>query len=607
MPDRFWRALIGRQRIRRGDRVTLNRYAHALSYLREWRGRMFIATTVTIVATALGLAQPLVAGRIVNNISSSSPVLLPALVLVAIFLTQSALDSVGRYLLERVGEQLVLAIRERFARHILALRIEHLSTVRVGDLLSQVSNDISLLSQIPKNLVEIGTGVLAVAVAAAVMCYLDPLLFVVALIVTTIAFGGASLALSRIQRAAKDKQMAVGELSSNLERAIAAIRTIRIFRSEAREEAAITSAAHKAYDAGIRSAGLTALATPIIRLSTSGSFLLILLIGSVRVANGSLQLGTLVTMFLFTMYALFPLSNLFQGVISIRMALGSFERVQATLALDAEEDPNVVLASQTPPHRQRHDSSAPTLEFDNVSFAYGDRTGVKDVSFTVGYRTTTAIVGPSGAGKTTLLSLIGKFYEPTTGMIRLGGRDYRRLTTREVRSAFAIVEQDAPVLHGTVRENLLIGNPEATEEQLWAALEAANLKDHVSQLQGGLDAPVGDRGGALSGGERQRIAVARALLSDCPIVLLDEPTSNLDMQNEKLLVDALAALRERKSLIIIAHRLSTVISADEIIVLADGSIEAQGPHSALVNSSDLYRSLVDSELKPSESVDMSGT
>lgn len=578
--------------------MTLTRYTQLLSYLGRWRGRMVVATAVTLLATVLGLAQPLLAGHIVDSISTSSPILAPSLLLVTVFLLQSATESAGRYLLERVGEQLVLALRERFARQVLALRIEHVHATRVGDLLSQVTTDLALLSQVPKNLIEVATGGLAVGVAAAVMCYLDPLLFTVALVITTIAFGGASLALSRIQQAAADKQSAVGSLAANLERCISAIRTIRIFGAERREEAAIVVAAHTAYDAGIRSAALTALATPVIRLSTSGSFLLILLIGSIRVANGSLELGTLVTLFLFTMYALFPLSNVFQGVISLRIALGSFDRVHTTLSLATEDQPVPPAASAAAPPPPR--PLTPVLEFDHVSFAYSDRRILDEVSFTLDHRTTLAIVGASGAGKTTILSLIGKFYPPATGSIRLNGCEYSALSPADVRSALTIVEQDAPVLHGTIKDNLLLARPDATDDELWSALEATNLSLLVSRLPGGLDAPVGDRGSTLSGGERQRLALARAILSGRPLALLDEPTSNLDIRNEKLLLEALDELREHTSVIIVAHRLATVRSADMIIVLADGKIAACGQHTDLMSTSPHYQSLVESGLGGSQ-------
>jgi ABC-type multidrug transport system fused ATPase/permease subunit len=241
--------------------------------------------------------------------------------------------------------------------------------------------------------------------------------------------------------------------------------------------------------------------------------------------------------------------------------------------------------------------AAPAIELDRVTFGYGDGEPVlHEVSFRVPYGTRTALVGPSGAGKSTVLALVERFYEPNSGALRVGGVDIRDLPRAELRRQLGYVEQESPVLAGTIRENLRLTTPGATDAEMLGVLDAVNLCDIVGRTPLGLDAQVGEGGVLLSGGERQRLAIARALLAAPPILLLDEPTSNLDARNEAALRAAIDAVAERRTLLIIAHRLSTVVDADQIVVLDGGRVVATGRHDELTEASPLYRELASHQL-----------
>jgi ATP-binding cassette subfamily B protein/ATP-binding cassette subfamily C protein len=304
----------------------------------------------------------------------------------------------------------------------------------------------------------------------------------------------------------------------------------------------------------------------------------------------------LVAFVLFLFFLVMPLGQALHAYTQLQTGLGALQRMEDVLALPLESDD--VQSADRESADIENDVTPIAVEFDRVTFGYAGSLEpvLADVSFAVPYGTRTALVGPSGAGKSTILQLVERFYDTTAGAVRVGGPDVRDQRRADLRRQLGYVEQEAPVLAGTLRDNLQLTVPDATEAQMMAVLGAVNLTDIIDRTPLGLDAQVGEGGVLLSGGERQRLAIARTLLAAPPILLLDEPTSNLDARNEVALRQAIDTVAEQRTLLIVAHRLSTVVDADQIVVLDRGRVVAVGRHEELTETSELYRELATNQL-----------
>jgi ABC-type multidrug transport system fused ATPase/permease subunit len=526
-------------------------------------------------------------------------VLLLAIVLVA----QLLLEALGHFQVERIGEKIVFELRDVFTNHVVRLPIGLLDRGRIGDLLARGTNDAGLVREMPRAVADIVFGALTLLGASIFMLTIDTLIVGVVVVVMTLAFGAGGPFLSRIQRASLNRQAALSDYTSALERALGAVRTIKVFGAEDREAKSISVSAQSAYQSGVSIASSTAIDVALVRLGVFGSFLAIMVIGGSRVANGVLPVGEFVSLFAFAMYAVFPVTAGVTALTKLRTSAGAYQHLVETLQELPEEDPPVlavpdgaggVVAAPLPANGQ---DSAPLVEFDHVSFSYGENSVLRDVSFTLKRDQITALIGPSGAGKSTILALLCRFHDPINGTARWEGRDFRSMPLQDFRGRLGLLEQDAPVLHGTIRDNLLIANPDAVDDDLWLVLEQANIADEIARLPEKLDTPVLERGRSLSGGQRQRLALARAFLSRSQLILMDEPTAHLDRANEYDVMTNLLQARGQRSLLVVAHRLSTVTNADQILVLQQGRIEATGTHAELLRTPS-YRELIEHELAP---------
>lgn len=556
------------------------------------RGAVLAALGVALVGAVLGLLQPLLAGRLVEAVQTGG---LPGRLvsaLVLLFLAQVVADTTGRYLLERVGERVVFAARVRLVARLLRLQTSAYGRYRRGDLLSRAANDTAALHEVAaRGAVDVLVGALTALGAVGLMLLLDPVLLSVVIAVFAVATLGVVAVLGAVQAASAAKQDAVGAFSADLERALSAIRTVRVARAERREGDAIAASARSAHDAGLRVAWLSAAATPAVQLAATGSFLVVLVVGGMRVGSGDLELGALVSVLLFASYLVAPLGSLLEGVTVLKVAQGALARVQELHGLPVEEElPAVAIAEAGGPAPAVR---APLLRFDDVSFAYepSGPAALRGVSFSVPEGARVALVGPSGAGKSTVLALTCRFYEPDSGTISYRGRLAAEVPVRNARGLLALVEQDSPVLFGSIRDNLTFGAADAADKELNFALRRVNLTGLVERLPYGLDTPVGEHGARLSGGERQRLALARALVTRPALLLLDEPTANLDTANEQAVLAALDGLPAHCAVLVVAHRLSTVLVADHVIVFAEGAVVAEGSPAELGATSAAFRAL----------------
>lgn len=373
---------------------------------------------------------------------------------------------------------------------------------------------------------------------------------------------------------------------------------------------------------GIKVAKISALVVPVSFIAMQVAFLTVLGVGGFRVATGAITVAQLVMFILFLFLMIMPLGQAFGAISSTNSALGALGRIQEIIALPSEGEDDREIAALSPKSgdaRSLLAKSKNAVSFSKVSFSYPlpvvpldeDTAGDKDtaivnpgvsptvldkVTFAVPHGQRTALVGPSGSGKSTILNLIERFYDPTSGVIKLGSTDIRQLKREDLRQQIGYVEQDAPVLAGTIADNLRLAKPDATDTNCLQVLRDVNLMNIVKRNPLGINSPVGEDGIMLSGGERQRLAIARALLAAPPILLLDESTSSLDGKNEQMMREAIDKVAVDRTLVIIAHRLSTVVDCDQIVVLDKGTVIGVGTHSELVKNTPLYRDLAKHQL-----------
>jgi ABC-type multidrug transport system fused ATPase/permease subunit len=573
------------------------KFSQLLPYLLEHKAALSIATLLSLIGAATSLAQPLVVGEIITAVSESREVTRIALILVGIILASGIASGFMYFVLAKAGEGVVLSARNKLAVRLLRLPILEYDTRRTGDLVSRVGSDTTLLRAVlTQGLIDAAGGALIFIGAIIAMLVIDPFLLLLTLAMISVAVIAIVFTARQIRSATTKAQQRVGDMAASVERALSAVRTIRAARAEIRETESIKANADQAYLQGVKIAKINALISPIAGIASNAAFIVVLGVGGYRVASGETSIANLVTFILLMFLMIRPLGQAFGAYSSVMSALGALARIEEIVSLPLETDGDQI--SKTKPS-----NSKSAIEFRKVSFSYPKQesdskpTPVLDrVSFQIEPGSRVALVGPSGAGKSTIFSLIERFYEPGSGQILLQGVPISEMSRDQLRSQLGYVEQDAPVLAGTIRENLLIGNSSASDKELRKVLAAVNLTGVLKRDSRGLDAEVGEAGVMLSGGERQRLAIARALLAAPPILLLDESTSALDGLNEQRMREAIDAVSKGRTLIVIAHRLSTVVDSDQIIVLDQGKVVGSGSHSELVKSTPLYKELAKHQL-----------
>jgi ATP-binding cassette subfamily B protein len=430
------------------------------------------------------------------------------------------------------------------------------------------------------------------------MALVDGWLLLVTVLAVSMGVGVVATVSRRVRALSRQAQEEVGAMSASVERALSAVRTIRASGATAREVEVVGESAARAYAAGVRVARLEALVSPAGSVAVQGAFLAVLGLGGYRVATGSISVADLVAFILYLFLLVMPLGQAIGAWTQLQTGLGALGRIQEVLALEPERDERPERGDAVVvPRLPAPGDPLPLLELDDVSFRYADGKEVlRGVSLSVPAGSRVALVGPSGAGKSTILALVEGFYPVDGGTVRWAGTDVRDLPRAALRARLGYVEQEAPVLAGSVRDNLLLAAPGATDPEMWAVLADVGLTGVVQRSSRGLDVAVGDDGVLLSGGERQRLAIARSLLARPALLLLDEPTASLDARNEQLLRETLAAASADRALLVVAHRLSTVLDSDQIVVLDGGRVVARGTHAELLDTSPLYRELAAAQL-----------
>lgn len=607
-------------------------FRQLLPFLLEHKRTLAVVAVLSVFGAATTLVQPLLVGEVITRVQGSVPLGALVWLLVGFVVVSSLISGYQHYLLQRTGTAVVYSSRRRLISRILRLPIAEFDARRTGDLVSRVGTDTTLLyAVLTQGLADAVGNALILVGAVVAMAFIDPLLLGLIVVVVGASLATVVVLSGRIRAASTEQQVKVGELSSGVERAVGSIRTIRAAGATARETAAVESTATEAYAAGVRIAKVSALIVPVAGIALQVSLLVVLGVGGFRVASGAIDVAALVTFVIFLFLLVQPLASAIGAITSVNQALGALGRIQEVLDLPEETASDSVAAASASVSTGERDAAA--IEFRDVRFRYpdhvvearaaaakearsvlaqahldraadetaaeageADREVLRGVSFTVPRGARVALVGPSGAGKSTILSLVERFYDPTDGAILVDGVDARDLARDGLRARFGYVEQDAPTLAGTIADNLRLASPGASAAECEHVLRAVNLGDVLERNPLGIDAPVGEDGVMLSGGERQRLAIARALLAAPPVLLLDESTSSLDGANEQRMREAIDAVATGRTLLVIAHRLSTVVDSDLIVVLEHGRVVGQGTHSELVASTPLYRDLAKHQL-----------
>jgi ABC-type multidrug transport system fused ATPase/permease subunit len=560
--------------------------------LRPYRGRLALAGLIGLGSSILGLVQPLVVGSVVGALTGKAVAAGAIALLAALFVADIVLNAVEMYLLGRCGASLVLDTRRTVVGKLLHAPMSAYLARQRGDLFVGAVSDTDLLrSSLTMGLANIAASLTLVLGGVVMMAFLDPLLTVVTVVCLGVAAGANVFVARRVRKAMAENRAAVGKFGGALQRVLTAIGTVKASRAEAREAERVLTHAETANQADMRGVRLQAGMAPLMNLGIHGSFAVVFTFGAARIAAGALSTAGFTSFLLYLFYMLSPLIMLFTSFTQIQLGVAATQRVEKLLDLP-DERPEL-------PAKPEPIFTSSVLRFESVSFGYQpDRLVLDAVSFSALDRGLTAIVGPSGTGKTTLFALAAGFWRPAEGQVTLGGVDLGALPLDTLRGRIGYVEQDAPVLDGTIRENLLYANPDATEAQLDRAIDQANLREWLDGLAEGLDTEVGEAGAAISGGQRQRIAIARMLLLDPDVLLLDEATSQLDAEAELALRRSVAEVARSHAVVAVAHRLSTVVEADRIVVLDRGRVRAVGDHHSLMENDELYRRLVTTQLLP---------
>ncbi|MBA9001951.1 ABC transporter ATP-binding protein [Thermomonospora cellulosilytica] len=582
-------------------------------FARRHRRRLVAFLLLSTVIAVLGVATPVLAGRVVNAIVAGEETGLVvglAGLIAVLAVAEAGLGLVNRWLSARIGEGLILDLRTAVYDHVQRMPVAFFTRTRTGALVSRLNNDVigaqrafsSTLSQVAGNLVTL-------ALTLAVMVRLSWQITLLALLILPVFIVPARLMgrrLARLEREAAAHNAAMGDRMTERFSAPGAT-LIKLFGRPERESAEFTARAGRVADIGVRTAMVQTTFITALTLVSALALAVVYGLGGFYSLRGQLDAGAVVALALLLTRLYAPLTALATARVEVMSALVSFERVFEVLDLEP-------LIAERPDARSVPDGPV-SVEFDAVGFAYpaadkislasleevaaldtrGGEQVLHEVSFRAEPGQMVALVGSSGAGKSTIASLIPRLYDVDSGAVRLSGVDVRDLTFESIRGTVGMVTQDGHLFHDSIRENLLLARPEATEDELWEVLRRARLADLVASLPDGLDTVVGERGYRLSGGERQRLTIARILLARPRVVILDEATAHLDSTSEAAVQEALTEALEGRTAIVIAHRLSTIRAADQILVIENGRVVERGRHADLLAAGGRYKQLHDTQ------------
>ncbi|CAM2065035.1 ABC transporter ATP-binding protein [Sulfidibacter corallicola] len=546
-----------------------------------------------LIEAGASLVIPLLTRDFVDGMQTAALPKFTLALLLGFMIVDAVIGGLAYYYLGSTGHGIVASLRHKLLGKLIRLPVRFYDNNQSGELASRVVSDTQTLHEVcTYHLTSMVVGLFTVIGSVAILWVLDWRM-------TLVLFSGVILSTlvivpiaAKMQAIAEEVQSETAQFSSQLTGVFSEIRLVKSYTAESRELEVGRNSIDRLRQLGNRENAIQAILSPLVSLAMMGAMVAILGYGGARVSAGTLEVGTLVAFILYLFHITIPVAQFSMFFTEIQRAIGSGKHLLRLMKQNEEVVDGADAVSVT-------DRS---IDVEDLGFAYAEEDEdpvLKDVSFSIRPNRVTALVGPSGSGKSTLLALLSRFYEPSSGEIRLGDVSIDTLSLPAWRSKLGYVAQDAPMIAGTIRENLCYGlDREADDVEMRRALEAAHAHDFVDNLPNGLETEIGERGVKLSGGQRQRLAIARALLKNPPILILDEATSHLDSRTEHQVQEAMHRLMQDRTTVVVAHRLATVLDADQIVVLEGGRTTGIGTHDKLMDTNALYRGLVEHQFKP---------
>lgn len=541
-----------------------------------------IAIVLSLVSTIIGLIVPLVTKNLVDTLTTTAFNWKMIGVLLVVFLLQAISGGFSFYLLSYIGEFIVADLRQKLWSKVLHLPVPYYDQNESGETMSRITQDTTTLkSLITDHLVNFVSGIITIIGSVIILFFIDWKMTLIMLISVPLSIAIMMPLGTMMHKVSKSTQKEMASFSGLLGRVLSEIRLVKSYRAEKTETVSGNEAIQNLYRFGLKEAKIQAFISPFMTLIMMAILVVILGYGGLQVSKGILSAGDLVAIIFYLVNIIVPFAQMATFFTSFQKAVGATERIQEIFHMDSE----VVELEAPQPLKDG------VITFEDVHFSYGPEKKVIDgISLTAHPGTVTAFVGPSGGGKTTIFSLLERFYEPDAGTIIFNETPITNLSLHAWRSRIGYVSQESPLMSGSILSNITYGMSDIPSlEAITAAAEAANAAAFIDNLPEKYDTLVGERGIKLSGGQRQRIAIARALLHNPKILLLDEATSNLDSGSETLVQEALERLMKGRTTLIIAHRLATIIHADQIFFLEQGKVTGSGTHEELLTQHKLYK------------------